>query len=193
LVLAAFTGVLYSVGSVPLPFDAVFFSVMVSIFTVSIYNGLVSLDNLDFDQTLPLDVPSIVRAKVRLHLMLALPTWAVMTVAVGAFTGDLVGFAVSLPIGLVTVVYMGYATAYLTGLWTNSMLFDASVFLRYIAFSALPMMYATLLSFMLDRIPLPSAGAMAAYIAMALVAISMMDRGIENRWKDRVLSSAGSV
>lgn len=193
LVLAAFSGILSSVGGIPQGFNAVFFSVMVSIFTVSIYNGLVNLDSLDFDQTLPLDVPAIVRAKVRLHLVLALPTWAVITVIIGAFSGDGIGLAVGMPVGLVTVVYMGYATAYLTGLWTNSMLFDASVFLRYVAFSALPMLYATILSFTMDEWPLPSMGALAVYIALAILSTAIMDRGIDRRWKDRVLASAGSV
>jgi hypothetical protein len=193
VILAAFTGVLSNVGSIPFGFNGIFFSVMISIFTVSIYNGLVSLDNLDFDQTIPLDVPAVVRAKIRLHLLLAVPVWGIMTIGISASMGDLLGIAVGVPVGLVTVIYMGYATAYLTGLWTNSMLFDASVFLRYVAFTLLPVLYATILSYTIQKVFVPSVAALVIYVALVSLAIILIDRGIDERWKDRVLASAGSA
>jgi hypothetical protein len=193
VILTAFTGIISRVGSVPFGFNGIFFSVMVSIFTVSIYNGLVSLDNLDFDQTLPLDAPMVIRAKVRLHLMIALPVWAIITVLISIFMGDALGIAIGLPVGLVTVVYMGYATAYLTGLWTNSMLFDASIFLRYIVFTLLPVLYATILSYTIQKVPLPTVGALMIYVALVILAIALINRGIDKRWRDRTLASAGSV
>jgi hypothetical protein len=193
IILTAFTGIVSNVGNVPFGFNGIFFSVMVSIFTVSIYNGLVSLDSLDFDQTIPLDVPTLVRAKIRLHLLFALPIWAVITIIICIVMGDWMGIAVGLPVGLVTVVYMGYATAYLTGLWTNSMLFDASIFLRYVTFTILPVLYATILSYTIQKVPIPSIGALVIYVILVIFAIAMIDRGIDERWKDRVLTSAGSV
>jgi len=191
VVVLAFTGVLSSVGHVPFGFNSIFFSSMVSVFTVSVYTNLVNLDHLDFDQTVPLDVPMMIRAKVKLHLLISLPVSMAMIVGIGVSIGDLAGLLIGVPLAFVTVVYMGFVTAYLTGLWTNSMLFNASVFLQYIAFTILPVIYATVLSYTIQRVFLPSLGGLVLYISLAAFAVYLIDKGIERKWRGSVLASGG--
>ena len=90
------------------------------------------------------------------------------------------------------VPYMGYVTAYLTGLWTNSMLFDASVFLKYMVLTVLPLMMATLLSFLMESILVVSMIGLGLITIAGLVSTMFISRSLDKKWSDAVLQSAGS-
>jgi hypothetical protein len=40
---------------------------------------------------------------------------------------------------------------------------------------------------------LPTVGALMIYVALVILAIALINRGIDKRWRDRTLASAGSV
>jgi hypothetical protein len=168
-----------------------FFAVMVSFFTMSIYTNLVNMDFLEYDQTIPVRTSDLIRVKVKLFMMIAIPVSLLFLVAAGVLKQDPVGLLFSFPLVLIMVPYMGYVTAYLTGLWTNSMLFDSSVFLRYIGLTVLPLMMATLLSFLMGRIFLISVLGIALISIAGLISTMFLSRSLDSKWSDTVLASAG--
>ncbi|MFW3146693.1 MAG: hypothetical protein ACMUIE_07780 [Thermoplasmatota archaeon] len=193
IVMGGLVGFLQVFGSNAIDFNMPFFAVMISFFTMSVYTHLTNMDYLDYDQTIPVRTSDLVRVKVWVYLMISLPLAVVILMVIALIRGDLRGLFFSLPLVIVMVPYMGFVTAYLTGLWTNSMLFDASVFLRYMALTVGPLMFATLLSFLMDRILWISIFGLALIMLSGAVSTWIMARSLDEKWKETVLSSAGGM
>jgi hypothetical protein len=192
LVMLGLVGIISGFDQGSLDFNMPFFAVMVSFFTMSIYTNLVNMDFLDFDQTIPIRTSDLIRVKLKLYLLIAIPLSIVFLILVSLATGDLIGLIFALPPVMVMVPYMGYVTAYLTGLWTNSMLFDASVFLRYLILTVLPLMMATLLSFLMESILVISIIGLGLITIAGSVSTLFLSRSLEKKWSDAVLQSAGN-
>ncbi len=172
-------------------FNMPFFAIMVSFFTMSIYTNLVNMDFLEYDQTIPVRTPDLIRVKIKLFMIIAIPVSLLFLFAAAILKQDLIGLLFSIPLVLIMVPYMGYVTAYLTGLWTNSMLFDSSVFLRYVALTVMPLMMATLFSFLMGRILLISLIGIGLISMAGLLSTIFLSRSLDGKWSDTVLASAG--
>jgi hypothetical protein len=192
LVMSGMIGLISGLEGLPVSFNLTFFAVMVSFFTISIYTHLSNIDFLEFDQTLPVKAPDLIRVKLRVYLVLSIPIALLFLISMSIAIGDIYGLIFGIPLILVAVPYMGYVTAYLTGLWTNSLIFDSSVFMRYMVFTVLPLMFSTMLSFLMVDMFLPSIFGISIMIILGIVAIWIISNGLEKRWKNVVLSSAGT-
>jgi len=189
VVILAMAGIIGGIEGAPIQFNMVFFSIMVSFFTVSIYSNLVNMDYLDFDQTLPITTPTMIRMKLLGHVLISTPISLVVVLAIAALLGEWNGILIGLPVMLVSIPYMGFVTAYLTGLWTNSMLFDSTVFMKYLLFTVIPLMSATVLSYLMDTMFWVSFVGLGIVILVELGAIKLLSIGIDRRWNDSNLSS----
>lgn len=192
LVMSGMIGLISGLEGLPVRFNLTFFAVMVSFFTISIYTHLSNIDFLDFDQTIPVKTPDLIRVKLKVYLVLSIPISLLFLISMSLAIGDIYGLIFGIPLILVAVPYMGYVTAYLTGLWTNSLIFDSSVFMRYMVFTVLPLMFSTMLSFLMVDLFLPSVIGISVMILMGAAAIIIISRGLEKRWKDTIMSSAGT-
>lgn len=193
LVITILVGFIGGIERSPLELNLPFLAVMISFFTMSIYTHLVSMDFLDYDQTLPISTPDLIRVKLRVYLIISLPISILFMTIVGIVQTDPLGLLISLPLVLVMVPYMGYVTAYLTGLWTNSMLFDSSVFIRYIAMAVGPLMFATLLSMLMEEMDLISTVGIAIIIVGSAISTLILSRSLERKWKDTIITSTGGI
>ncbi len=192
LIIGGLVGIIKGVDINTIDFNMPFFAVMVSFFTMSIYTNLVNTDFLEFDQTIPVRTSDIIRVKLMMHMIIAVPISVFFLVVIAVATGDIRGLLFAIPLALVMVPYMGYVTAYLTGLWTNSMLFDASVFLRYMTLTVLPLMMATLLSFLMDTIFVISIIGLGLITISGIISTIFLSRSLDKKWSDAILQSAGS-
>jgi hypothetical protein len=191
IVMSGMIGLLSGLEDVPVSFNLTFFAVMVSFFTISIYTHLTNIDFLEFDQTVPIDTPVLIKVKLRIYLVFSLPISILFLLAMSIVTGDLEGLFFGIPLVLVAVPYMGFVTAYLTGLWTNSLIFDSSVFMKYMLFTVLPLMFSTLLSFLMVEMVLVSLIGIGTIIILGSIAIIILSDALDRKWKDTVLSSSG--
>jgi hypothetical protein len=192
LVMGGLIGMIGGLDQNIIDFNMPFFAVMVSFFTMSIYTNLVNMDFLEYDQTIPVRTPDLIRVKIKLFMIIAVPVSLLFLLVAGILKQDPLGLLFSIPLVLIMVPYMGYVTAYLTGLWTNSMLFDSSVFLRYITLTVMPLMMATLLSFLMERIFLISVIGIGIISMAGIISTMFLSRSLDSRWSDTVLESAGS-
>ena len=71
----------------------------------------------------------------------------------------------------------------------SSMLFDSTVFMKYLLFTVLPLMSATVLSYLMETMFWVSLMGLAVVVSLELGAIMLLSRGIENKWSDANLSS----
>ncbi len=166
----------------PVGFNSVFYAGMVGFFGVLLYNWLNNVDAMDYYATLPVGVPTVIRSKLLAFLVLTTGISTAFVVGVSALNGDLRLLWLALPVMFVTSVYMVVMTAYLTGLRTNSFLFDPGVLARFSVLAMLPDLGLTILSFTVDRDPVFTVAGISLVLAVLAAATLTLYRGIEGKW-----------
>jgi len=166
----------------PVGFNSVFYGAMVGFFGVLLYNWLNNVDAMDYYATLPVDVPRVIRTKLLAFLALTTGISTAFVVGVSALNGDLRLLWLALPVMFVTSVYMVVMTAYLTGLRTNSFLFDPGVLARFSVLAILPDLGLTILSFTVDRTPVFTISGIALVLTAMAAATALLYRGIDAKW-----------
>ena len=116
-----------------------------------LYSWLTNLDTFDYYETLPVSVPKMIRTKLISFFILTTIVSTAFVLLISFANGETRLLWVALPVLYITSAYMVIATAYLTGLSPNSVLFSPSIMSRFAAVSFLPDMCITILSFSLDR------------------------------------------
>jgi len=173
---------LRSVLTLPIQFSIVFYAAMIGFFGMTIYSWLNVIDTPDFYQLLPVTVPRIIKTKLLLFFMLAFLISSVFLVVLSIANSEVHLLWLALLVGLTTTSYTVIVTAYLTGLRTNSYLFDPKVLGKFAAMVVPPLVIIAIASF---RLPgdLFEFGLFIVLVCVALlVAIAFMYRGIERRW-----------
>jgi hypothetical protein len=89
----------------------------------------------------------------------------------------------AIPIVFVTSVYIVVMTAYLTGLRTNSFLFDPGVLARFTVMSMLPDFGLTVLSFTVDRDPTFAIAGIAIVLSILGATTYILLKGIDAKWR----------
>jgi hypothetical protein len=168
---------------VPVGFNTVFYAGMVGFFGVILYNWLNNVDATDYLASLPVSVPQVIRTKLMAFLLLT--TWlGVGFVGLIAWlNADTRLLWLAIPIVLVTSVYIVVVTAYLTGLRTNSFLFDPGVLARFSVMSMLPDFGLTILSFTIDRDPTFAVLGIALVLGILAATTYMLLKGIDAKWR----------
>ncbi len=168
---------------VPVGFNTVFYAGMVGFFGVMLYNWLNNVDAMDYLATVPVSVPQVIRAKLLAFLLMT--TWITVGFVVGIalLNGDTRLLWLAVPVALITSVYMVTMTAYLTGLRTNSFLFDPGVLARFTILSMLPDLGLTILSFTIDRDLAFAVAGIGLVLAVLGGATYFLLHGIEAKWR----------
>ncbi len=168
---------------VPVGFNTVFYAGMVGFFGVILYNWLNNVDATDYLATIPLSVPQLIRTKLIAFLLMTTWIGVLFVVALSWLNADTRLLWLAVPIVLVTSVYIVVVTAYLTGLRTNSFLFDPGVLARFSAMSMLPDFGLTILSFTIDRDLRFAATGIALVLTILAATTYMLSKGIEAKWR----------
>ncbi len=168
--------------NLPIGFNTVFYAAMVGFFGISLYNWLNNVDNMDYMSTLPLSVPQIIRVKLVAYLLLTLGISAGFVVAISWMNGDTRLLWLALPVMVVTSLYSVVMTAYLTGLRTNSFLFDPGVLFAFSAMSMLPDVGLAVLSFTIDAAPALAIGGIALALGALVLGTLILYQGIDRKW-----------
>jgi hypothetical protein len=116
---------------IPLRFNVVFFSALVGFFGVMTYSSLTSFEDNEYLNVLPVNVDSLVRAKLAVYFLLTSGVTVGYVVLIGFLKGEMTLVPQSLLVAACSSVYVVAVTAYLTGLWTNTMFFGAKTILTF--------------------------------------------------------------
>lgn len=169
--------------AIPVGFNTVFYAAMVGFVGILMYNWLNNIDLSEYYSLIPVTVPQLIRVRVVVFLVLTLGISAFFVVGISIINGDTQLLWLALIVMLVTSLYMAALTAYLTGLKTNTFLFDTGVLAKFSVMSFLPDVCLTILSFSL------LSDWLAAFSGIVLVLFSMLFttwilyRGIESKWR----------
>jgi hypothetical protein len=168
--------------SIPVGFNAVFYAAMVGFIGVMMYNWLNNVDLAEYYSLVPVTVPQLIRVRILVFLLLTLGISAFFVVAISILNGETNLLWLALVVMFVTSLYMVVMTAYLTGLKTNSFLFDTSVLVKFSILSFFPDLCLTILSFsLLADWAIALAGILLVLASMGIIT-RMLYRGIEGKW-----------
>jgi hypothetical protein len=167
---------------VSLKFDTVFYAGNVGFFGVMIYSWLNHIDITEYYDTLPVTVPRLIKAKLIVFFLVTAGITAFFVVLMAFINGEVWKLAVALPVAFSTSAYTVVATAYLTGLRTNTALLNGPVIARFGLLTVPPLLAIAFLSLGYDLFPalaLQWIGLVVA--AMALLTVLLYGL-IDGRW-----------
>ncbi len=167
----------YTVG-----FNTIFYAGMIGFFGVLVYSWLNNMDINDYFQYLPIKVSKVIKTKlIAYHLTC---TWisTIFVVLMGALNGDLHLIGYALFVMFCTSTYISAVTAYLTGLRTNTYLFNIAILLKFNIYSLLPLVLITFYSISLQFDFRASLSVLIIVSFILLAATAVLWRGIDRKW-----------
>ncbi|MCU0851655.1 MAG: hypothetical protein MUC90_00140 [Thermoplasmata archaeon] len=168
--------------NIPVGFNAVFYAAMVGFIGVMMYNWLNNIDLAEYYSLLPVTVPQLIRMRIVVYLVLTSGISVFFVVAIAVLNGETELLWLAIVVMFITSVYMVVLTAYLTGLKTNTFLFDTSVLMKFSVMSFLPDVCLTILSFSLLSNWLVSVVGIALVLSSMGITTWVLFRGIESKW-----------
>jgi len=174
---------------VPMDFNLVFDGSLVGFFGIMIYSFLNFTDNLDYYEALPVSVPQVIKAKLIVFVLLTVGVSTVFLIIMGFVRGEFsttppfVGlFPLAFVVMIITSLYMVITTAYLTGLRTNSYLFNVTVLIKFNIMAILPLALVTLTSFVIDTRPLVATTTILGICVILVLVTFIFYRKIDKKW-----------
>lgn len=184
LVFLSFTSWFVNRGlGIAVGFNTVFYGAMVGFMGILLYSWLNNVDSTDYYSLLPITVPSVIRARVLVFLFLTTGISTAFVVIIAVIDNEFDLLWLALLVMFVTSLYMVVMTAYLTGIRTNSFLFDMSVMSRFAVLSFLPDLCLTILSFSIRTNWVFALTGIAIVLMSLLGSTAILYRGIETKWR----------
>jgi hypothetical protein len=168
--------------AIPVGFNAVFYAAMVGFIGVMMYNWLNNIDLSEYYSMLPVTVAQVIRVRVGVFLILTMGISTFFVVAISVVNGETELLWLALIVMFVTSLYTVVMTAYLTGLRTNTFLFDTGVLAKFSVMSFLPDVCLTILSFTLLSNWVHAVVGIASVLVVLGMATLILYRGIEQKW-----------
>lgn len=167
---------------IPVGFNSVFYAGMVGFFGVMLYSWLTNIDLADYFETLPVSVPSVIKAKLIAFFILTSVISTIFVLGISILNNEMGLLWLALPVLYITGAYMVLATAYLTGLSTNSFLFDPNIMMKFTAMALIPDLGITMLSLSIDTTPLISAVGIGVVLLFVTAFSWYFYRGLDRKW-----------
>ena len=147
-----------------------------------VYSWLNITDRVEFYQTLPVSVPQLIKIKIMVFLIICCWISPVIIVILAIWNNQisLVGWA--LLVMFITSFYIVTATAYLTGLRTNTYLFNTTILVKFGILSFLPFICITILSFTFNTMVEISLLAIILICVNLIGASFLLYKGIDKKW-----------
>jgi len=168
--------------AIPVGFNTVFYAAMVGSFGIMLYSWIANMDAVDYLETLPVSVTQVIKAKLTAYFILTAFIATGFVVGIAMANDELQLLWLALPVLYITSAFMVIATAYLTGLSPNSVLFNPSVMTRFMVISILPDLGITILSFSLSSAPLLAATGIALVCSALLASTWFFYRSLEGKF-----------
>ncbi len=167
---------------VHIPINLIFYSAMIGFFSVSIYGWLNMLDAPSFLEVLPVGVSDMVRTKVLMLSLFALFLSTAFLIVLGIVQFELDLLPLALLVGYSSTAFTVCGTAYLTGLRTNSYLFDPRILAKFALMNIPPLCALVLLSFNYVSDTAFFGPVIAGLCFLLLCGSYLLYRGIDRKW-----------
>ena len=116
---------------IPIELNVVFFSAFIGFMGVITYSSLTGMEHNEYLNVMPVSVDSLIKAKLAIYFLLTSGVTAGYVGVIGFLKGEIYLVPQSLLVAACTSIFVAAVTAYLTGLWTNTMFFGAKTILKF--------------------------------------------------------------
>jgi len=175
---------------VPIQFNTIFYGGMVGFLGVMVYSWLTNLEPNEFMNAQPATVDQVIRAKLVLYFILTTIASFSYVIAISILNGEFALLPLALLVALATTTYVAGVITRLTGIWTNTMLFDARVLAKFAGAVVPPLIIVMIASFTIGGAPWIAAAILLAESAALLFASRPLLRGMSVRWRTEHFSFA---
>ena len=168
---------------IPINFNVVFFSGFVGFMGVMTYSFLTNLEHNEYLNVQPVSVDMVVKAKLAIYLILTSGVTVGYVLLIGFLKGQLAMVPMGLIVSASTSLFVVAVTAYLTGLWTNTMFFGAKTILKFTAIVVPPLTVIEIASMMMQFRPVQATQVIYGSSLVLLVAAVLIFSRLEHRWR----------
>ena len=168
--------------AIPVGFNTVFYAAMVGFVGTLMYSWLNNIALVEYYSMLPVTVPNLIKVRIIVFLVLTLGISAFFVIGISIVNGETNLLWLALLVMFVTSLYMVVVMANLTGLKTNTFLFDTGILAKFSVMSFLPDVCLTILSFSLMSDWTFAAAGLTLVLGVMLFATWVLYRGIEKKW-----------
>ena len=168
--------------AIPLGFNVIFYSAMIGYFQVITYSWLNNTDTVDYYESLPLTVSKVIKTKILVCVVIACGVSVAFVILIAALLGQLQLLILALPVMVVNILYIVTVTAYLTGLRTNSALFDITILLKFSFFSMIPLLFIMIQSRLISDLYYVTAASIGCICIIMVGVIILLYRAIDRKW-----------
>jgi hypothetical protein len=183
LVFITFLSWFVNIGlNIPVGFNIIFYGGMVGFFGMLIYSWQNNTDVIEYYQVLPVTVPQIIKSKIIVFAIITTGMSTSFLVVMAIIHGQLMLIGWALLVMFITSFYIVTAVAYLTGLRTNTYLFNITVLLKFLILVLLPLFCITILSFTMNVNFMVSIISIIFICLILFAGIYVLLKGIETKW-----------
>jgi hypothetical protein len=173
---------------IPLNLNVVFFSGFIGFTGVMTYSLLTNIEHNEYLNVQPISVDMVMKAKLIIYFMLTSCVIVVYLSLIGFLKGQMNMVPMGILIATSTNLFVLAITAYLTGLWTNTMFFGANIIIKFTAIVVPPLTIIEIASMLIQVHPSLATNVLIGLsIILALAAILIFSR-LEQRWRDSSFS-----
>jgi hypothetical protein len=166
----------------PINFNVVFYSGFIGFMGVTTYSWLTNLEHNEYLNVQPINVVQVIKAKLSLYFLLTTSLSTLYVAIITVMRNEIAFFVPALVVALGVNAYIAGVTTYLTGIWTNTMFFDARVLLKFSALVVPPLTLLEILSFYNGH-PLVPAAVYEVAVSLLLVTFSIVLFRKLDRWR----------
>ena len=188
-----FTGHLLAIYSVswlfqsgfglPINFNVIFFSGFVGFMGVMTYSFLTNLEHNEYLNVQPVSVDMVVKAKLAIYLILTSGVTFGYVLLIGFLKNQLSMVPMGLVVSASTSLFVVAVTAYLTGLWTNTMFFGAKTIIKFTAIVVPPLTLIEVAAMIIQFRPTLASQVIYGSSAALLVIAGLLFSRLEQRWR----------
>jgi hypothetical protein len=172
---------------VDLGFNVVFYSGFVGFMGVMTYSFITNLEHNEYLNVQPVSVDQVVKGKLAVYFALTAGVTALYVVGLGVMKHQMGLVPLGLLLAAATSVYVVGVTSYLTGLWTNTMFFDARIILKFCVAVVPPLIVAEIAALIMPIRSAATYAVVAVSVILLLVSVPIM-RGLERKWAEASFS-----
>jgi hypothetical protein len=178
---------------IPVSFNVVFYGSFVGFLGVTIYSWITNLESNDFLDSQPVGVHQVVKAKLIVYFQVTLLVSSCYVCIIGFAKGEVNLLPLALLASTSNMVYIAAVISRLTGLWTNTMLFDAKVLSKFTGAVVPPLVAVLFASLTLNDYPSLSTLIIGLVSIITLVSSLMILRSLSTRWKRASFSLTSKI
>jgi hypothetical protein len=163
-------------------FNIIFYGGMVGFFGMLIYSWQNNTDVIEFYQVLPITVPKVIKSKIIIFALITTGISTTFVIGMAIIHNQIMLLGWALLVMFITSFYIVTAVAYLTGLRTNTYLFNLTVLLKFLILVLLPLFCITVLSFTLNANFIISILSLIFICIMLFAGTYVLLKGIDKKW-----------